>query len=101
MPPGAFSLNFKNGLRAIMVGIPDERFKENAPSRMYIGLRAAGVPPWFEEAWSFCEPPTDKEAASINKTLELGPGMRLDAICKINPDGEMIITAYIYSAPKL
>lgn len=101
MPPDAFSLSFKNGLRAIVVGIPNESFNVSGPSRKYIGIRLDGLPPWFKDSWSVCQAPTDQEAEFINKTNDLGPGVRLDAVCKITPDGQPIVTGYIYSAPKL
>ena len=50
MPQGAWLLNFKNEIRAIMVDIPDESLE-----RRYIGIPMADVPRWFKDAWSFCK----------------------------------------------
>jgi hypothetical protein len=54
MPEGAFSLSYKNGLRAIMVGVPDVR-----PERKYLGVPFQ-VQPWYEKSWSFCSAPSTR-----------------------------------------
>lgn len=55
MPPGAFSMSYKNGLRAIMVDTTDQR-----ETRRYFGT-PLDVPFYLEKSWSFCRPPTDAE----------------------------------------
>ena len=92
MPEGAFSLSFKNGLRAILVGVPDERAE-----RKYLGVPVE-VPSWYEHAWSFCTAPSADEKA---KSENLGPGSRLEAICRIKADQDEIVRGAIYSVPKL
>ncbi len=96
MPEGAFSLSFRDGPRYIVEGIPDEQFERN-----YIARYPKDIPPWFSDSWSFCKPPTDDEAKTINDAVNPGPGMRLDAVCELNADGTIIPTGYVYSVPNL
>jgi hypothetical protein len=65
MPEGAFSLSYKSGLRAIMVGVPDMRSE-----RTYLGLPFE-VPSWYADAWSLCTAPSDAEKSQAK---DLGPG---------------------------
>jgi hypothetical protein len=94
MPEGAFSLSYKNGLRAIVVGVPDMR-----PQRKYLGV-PYDVPHWYEHAWSFCsaQKPDEKKALS---SQNLGPGSRLEAVCRIKVDETEILRGAIYSVPNL
>ncbi len=96
MPDGAWPLNFSNKTRAIMIGIPDERLE-----RKYIATPMADIPKWFEDAWSSCREPTNEEAEEINTIAPPDRGMRLDALCSIDADGDIIHTAVIYSVPRL
>ncbi len=96
MAAGAWPINFTNGGRAIMVDIPNELDK-----RKYLETPMADVPSWFEDAWSFCKKPTDEEEKQINEVAPPDRGMRLDAFCSIDADGEIIPTAIIYSVPRL
>jgi hypothetical protein len=96
MPDGAFSLSFAGGPRVILKDTQDER-----ATRRYLARRDPGVPEWFEGAWSYCDAPTEDEAESIYKTGKPGPGMRLDGICALDADGDIIPTALIFSVPKL
>jgi hypothetical protein len=92
MPEGAFSVSFKNGLRAIVVGVPDVR-----PERKYLGMPFE-VPSWYEGAWSFCSVPSRDEKT---KSQDLGPGSRLEAICRIKVDQKELLRGAIYSVPNL
>lgn len=92
MPEGAFSLSYKSGLRAIVVGMPDMR-----PERKYLGIPFK-VPSWYEAAWSFCSAPSPDEKA---KSQDLGPGSRLEAICRIKTDDTEVLMGAIYSVPNL
>lgn len=92
LPEGAFYLSYKNGLRAIVVGVPDLR-----PERKYLGM-SFDTAPWYADAWSFCTAPTpDEEAQSRN----LGPGSRLEAVCRIKADDTEVLRGAIYSVPDL
>jgi hypothetical protein len=97
MPPGAFSLSYKNGLRAILVDVPDDR-----ETRRYFG-RPVDVPFYLEDAWAFCSPPEGTEVAEAERWLaEAGqPGMRFEAICRIDVDGETVIRGFITTVPRL
>ena len=95
MPDGAYSLSFKSGLRAIMLDIPDERL-----DRKYWGV-AFEVPFWAESAWSFCVRPDEAQRLAIIKSFDLGPGSRLEAICTLDVDGEIIDRGAVFSTPRL
>jgi hypothetical protein len=75
-----------------MVGVPDVR-----PERKYLGMPFA-VPSWYEDAWSFCSAPSPDEKA---KSQDLGPGSRLEAICRIKVDQQEVLRGAIYSVPDL
>jgi hypothetical protein len=95
MPEGAFSLSYRNGLRAIVVGVKDER-----PERKYLGVPFK-VPPWFEDTWSFCSVPTAAEQAELSQKVDLGPAARLEGVCRITADEAKIYRGAIYSVPNL
>jgi len=95
MPPGAYSMSFKSGIRAIMVDLPDRRL-----DRRYFGV-PFDVPFWAEDAWSFCTRPTEQEASMILTEADTGPGSRLDAICRIKVDDTTIVCGAVFSVPKL
>lgn len=97
MPEGAFPLSFTNGLRAVMLDVPDER-----QTRRYLGL-AAEVPFYLEDVWSFCHPPTEElqaEAASFIEERDM-PGERFEALCTIDVDGEEVTRGIVTSVPDL
>lgn len=96
MPDGAFSLSYKNGVRAIMVNTIDERKK-----RRYLATPFK-VPFYLEKAWSFCYPPQTDENAKVETILKARnwPGERLDAVCKLNIDGKIVVRGIITSVPK-
>lgn len=96
MPEGAFSLSFKAGPRVIMIDTRDER-----STRRYIIRPRTDVPIWFEESWSYCTPPTEEERAFLLDRLEQGPGMRLDGVCNLEADGDVIPTGYIFTIPDI
>lgn len=97
MPDGAFSMSYKNGLRAILVDVPDERV-----ARRYFGTPLE-VPFYLKDAWSFCYPPTDgeiKHAAAFIKE-RAWPGERFEAICRIQVESETVDRGLVTSVPKL
>lgn len=97
MPEGAFSISYKNGMRAILVDVPNEQ-----KSRRYFGF-PTDVPFYLKDAWSYCSPPTEEEGeqvASFMKTREW-PGERFEAVCKINVDNDVVLRGLITSVPKL
>ena len=95
MPPGAFSMSFKSGLRAILVGVPNER-----DTRRYFGFPAE-VPFYLEDAWSFCTPPTEEYAAEFLAKRGNNPGERFEAVCRIQVDDDEVVRGVITSVPKL
>ena len=94
MPEGAFSLSYMNGLRAIVVGVPDMRYE-----RKYLGV-PFDVPRWYKEAWAFCSSPSSSEKAEL-KQMNLGPGSRLEAVCRLKVDETELLRGAIYSVPNL
>jgi len=97
MPEGAFSLSYPSGFRAIMVGIPNER-----ETRRYMG-RSSEVPFYLEKAWSFCSPPSKEEHKQLATTMKVRdfPGVRIEAVCKIDVDGNSVVRGVITSVPRL
>lgn len=96
MSEGAFSLSFNGGPRVILEGIEDERLERTYMSRSYKDL-----PEYFDNAWSLCRPPTDAEVDGVLASISLDRGMRLDAVCSLDADGDIIETAVIVSVPRL
>ena len=97
MPDGAFPISFKSGLRAIVLELPDER-----ATRRYFGF-ATEVPFFVEGAWSLCSPAKGDEIAEAENfmaNLDL-TGMRFEAICRVDVDGEKIVTGAITTVPRL
>ena len=90
MPEGAFSLSFAGGPRVILLDIADER-----DTRRYVVRRRTDDPDWFKESWSSCLPPTKEEEAALVEVLKPGLGMRLDGVCALDADGDIIPTGYI------
>jgi len=97
MPPGSFSISFKNGLRAILVDVPNER-----DTRRYFGFPVE-VPFYLEDVWSFCSPPSDEEAAQVQQFMAQRdfPGERFEAVCRIQVDDETVVRGLITTVPKL
>lgn len=96
MPLGAFSISYRNGLRAILVDVPDER-----ETRRYFGFPTEL--PLYEDAWSFCSSPKDDEQAEVDRWLvaQDQPGLRVDAVCRLDIDGEIVVRGLIATVPKL
>jgi hypothetical protein len=92
IPDGAFWLSYKNGLRAIILDRPDHR-----PERKYLGVPVE-VPGWYRDVWSFCTEPNAKERAAAPI---MGPGARLEAVCRIEVEkGKHIVRGMIFSVPR-
>lgn len=119
LPPLAeneYPISFKSGLRGI-VAIPQERLPagepepplarrldDAIPDRKFLGLPSE-VPAWFEDTWSKCRMPTRDEKAYYETTTEGDwrakmVGARIEAVCEIEADGELIPRGLIYSVPK-
>lgn len=97
MPEGAFSISFKNGLRAIVVDVPYER-----ETRRYLGF-PMDVPFYLEETWSYCHPPTEEEAVNVADFMKdrNWPGGRFEAVCKITVEDEVVVRGVIVSVPRM
>lgn len=116
MKPNEYPLSYDNGLRAI-VTVPDRylpageprpprlrRLSKLFPDRKFLGL-AAEVPTWFEDTWSRCRLPTEQERSfgedtSAEDWRKQMIGARLEFVCEIEADGELIPRGLIYSVPK-
>lgn len=92
---GSFSLSFKSGLRAILHDRPDER-----KTRRYFGYPLE-VPFYIQDAWSDCYPADDRDAASVLNELGNRPGERVEGICRIDVDGELVTRGFVTSVPRL
>lgn len=97
MPPGAFSISFKSGFRAVLVDVPDER-----DTRRYFGYPFE-VPFYLEDTWSICSPPTEEEAPEAAAFMEAQdfPGARFEVVCRIQVDDETVVRGVITTVPKL
>ncbi len=97
MPPGAFSVSYKNGLRGILVDLPDEK-----ATRRYLGVPME-VPFYLEESWSWCKAPTQEESARAEPFMaeRNWPGRRLEAVCKITVEGQEVIRGLIVTVPRV
>lgn len=97
MPSGAFSISYKNGMRAILVDVPNEK-----ETRRYFGYPAE-VPFYIEDAWAFCTPPEGDEQQEADKYIKefSGPGERFEVVCRIKVDDETVIRGFITSVPRL
>ncbi len=97
MPESAFSISYKNGLRAILTGVPNEE-----KSRRYFGFPQK-VPYYLEDAWSFCAPPEGEEVAMATKFIEDRdmPGERFEVVCKLTADKDVVVRGIITSVPRL
>ena len=97
MPEGAFSLSYKNGLRGILVNVPDER-----ETRRYFGFPME-VPFYLEDAWSWCSPPTKQERALAAPFMAKRdwPGQRFDAVCKVTVEEKAIVRGLIVTVPRV
>lgn len=78
-----------------MIDLPDER-----GTRRYLGV-PFDTPFWAEDAWASCSRPTKQDASEILEQMDMGPGSRLDAICKIQADDTTIIRGVVFSVPRL
>ncbi|MCA8878977.1 MAG: hypothetical protein KDA73_03265 [Rhodobacteraceae bacterium] len=115
LPDGAYTLSFKNGLRAIILDAQVPHQIGNAPKyfrslglanrdRKYLGI-PLDVQPWFKDAWSWCKSPTPEEKVELERMPDdfkrtVGTA-RFEAVCRINVDGTEIVRGLIFSVPKL
>lgn len=97
MPEGAFSISYTNGLRAILVDIPDEQ-----STRRYFGF-PQDVPHYLRDAWATCSPPTEEERPNAQKFIadRNMPGERFEAVCRLQVDNDLVIRGLITSVPRL
>jgi hypothetical protein len=97
MPDGAFSLSYKNGMRAILIDVLNEK-----KTRRYFGI-PFDVPFYLEDAWSFCSPPGEDDAEQVTSFMNSRdfPGERFEAVCKIKVDNDVVLRGLITSVPRL
>lgn len=93
MPDGAFSVSFKSGFRAIALDQADLR-----PNRVYQGY-PLDVPEWLQNVWSWRDPASDEEKFELDGQLAVG--QRLEAVCRIDVDGEKVVRGFLFSRPNL
>ena len=97
MPPGAFSISFTTGMRAILVDVPNER-----DTRRYFGFPFE-VPFYLEDTWSICSPPKMTEMSDAESFMSLRdfPGERFEVVCRIQVEDETVVRGIITTVPKL
>lgn len=97
MPDGAFSISFANGLRAILIDVPNER-----DARRYFGFPME-VPFYLKDSWSFCHPPTAEEKGQVDAFMERRewPGERFEVVCKVKVDEDVVVRGVITTVPKI
>lgn len=116
MPDGAYVISFKNGFRGIVLDAEVSQPITDMPKffrrinlantdRNYIQLPLE-VAPWHEDVWSICTSPSDQEREEVKRSMPNDVSkslwnMRLDAICRLEVDGETFTRGFVYSAPKL
>ena len=83
-----FLLAFKGdaALKGVMRG-----FGEKDKTRKFMSYTARDVPSWYQNTWSICRAPMGDDVAAFENSVDLGPGGRLDAICKIDADGDVFV----------
>ena len=94
VPEGGFSITFNSGLRAIVEGVTQDR-----QNKRYLGV-PYDVPEWAEDRWAMCQPPGEDETDDLPRKVDLGPGSRLEALCRVDGEGETVLRGAIYSAPR-
>lgn len=116
LPDGAYTISFKNGLRAIVLdaevanpGYADapaffRRLSAADPDRSYLGL-PFDVPPWFADDWSTCAAPSEEERTYYEENMPEETkrdmiGARFDAVCYLDVEGGRLPRGLIYSVKK-
>lgn len=117
MPDGSYAFSFNGSMRGIVLDVEasvpstasNPKFLRRIffanPDRRYFGIPFQ-VAPWIENAWSICAPPSEGARAgferampdNLKQTLEYA---RLDAVCRVDVDGEEVLRGLLYSVPKL
>jgi len=116
MPEGSYVISTRSGFRGIVldadVSKPIEdmpnffrRLNLASPDRRYLSI-PFDVAPWFKDAWSICTSPSEKERDGLLGSMpeELKKSLwnaRLDAVCRIDVDGEEVLRGMIFSVPNL
>lgn len=117
LPVGALTVSYKNGFRAVVLeaDVTDPKFANGPkwfrrlnlanPDRRYFGVPFE-VSPFLEDSWSWCEKPTKEERVGYAQVVPSDwknylDTARLDAVCRLDVDGEKINRGLIYSVPRL
>ncbi len=96
MSEDSFPVAFDSGFRGVMTG-----FGEREDDRRYLGYAAKNVPTVYEEVWSNCRRPTDQELEAFEQDGSDLPGLRWEAVCEIDADGDVFIRGWVASIPRL
>ncbi len=91
----SFLLSFKSGFRAVMVG-----FGDRDEERRYLGY-PADVSPIYKKDWSTCRRPSDDELKALEASDPDVPGIRWEAICEIDADGDVFIRGWVATVPRI
>ncbi len=91
----SFLVSFNSGFRGVMEGFGPEDY-----DRRYLGY-AKDVSSLYEEVWSTCRRPTDAELKGLEENGHQLPGIRWEAICEIDADGDVFIRGWVASIPDI
>ncbi len=118
MPEGAYYLEFFDGdFRAIVLDAEvTTDFWENGfkhlrrlnlanRERRYFGILLE-VPEWMKGAWSTCIKPTAEELSYVTESMPESTRLdlqfaRLDAVCRVEVEGQEVVMGLIYSVPRI
>jgi len=110
-------MSLKNGFRLIVtdedVAMPsvanDPKFVRTLnranPDRRYLGIPLEGAY-WLEDAWSICRAPSPEEQSGIQNNIPEDwqttlSNARLERLCEVDVDGEMLPRGLLFSVPRL
>ncbi len=77
--------------------MPDEK-----ETRRYLGFEME-VPRYLQYVWSKCYAPTELETQYGDQFMREKnlPGLRLDAVCKIEVEGDVVVRGWVATTPRL
>ena len=97
IPETASIHSFKGGLRGIFLNVPEEI---RTDVRKVVGT-SVELPEWYDGAWSYCRKP-EGEMDIEQLGVKLEPGMRFEALCFIEVEGEEpLYSGALFSVPNL
>ena len=97
IPETASIHSFRSGLRGIFLNSPEEI---RTDVRKVVGI-SEELPDWYDRAWSFCRKPEGEMDIEL-LGVKPQPGMRFEALCFIEVEGEEpLYSGALFSVPNL